>query len=104
MLSKTDLALLTAEQRGEYEAYERMFKSAGWALFTQRIEATQDRVLGQYDTAEGEQTLGQLQGSRTILKLVLGFPSLIEATYAQLVAGEQDPEPSGPETNDVTAG
>lgn len=98
-------ALLSAEQRGELEAYERLFASAGWALASERLQTVFDGLGKQYDALVGDQALGRIQGARDAFYRVLNLPRIIENEFNALTGQTQDEatEPEWPEVGDDQA-
>lgn len=102
MISEQDKALLSAEQAGELQAFERMFASAGWSLLTSKLQEEYEAYARAYDAISDQHQLGKAQGIRYALLRVLSYPDLVAAHYGAMAAeaGQIGPEPEAPETDD----
>jgi hypothetical protein len=89
-LEALDTSFLSPEQKGEYEAYQRMFGSAGWTLMTSRFEEEALAVQTTYETATDLRALGYAQGMRTVYRRIIQYPNLVEAYFASLAKDAQD--------------
>lgn len=102
MISEQDKALLSAEQAGELQAFERMFTSAGWQLLTDNLQSEYEAYANAYDALGDLHQLGKAQGIRYALLRVLNYPKVVAAHYSALAADvvSGGPEPEAPETDD----
>lgn len=76
-----DIALLTPEQRAEWETYQQGFGSAFWGLVLRRLEPVSEVVQKEYDHAADLAHLGRIQGTRKTLLYVLSLRDTIENEF-----------------------
>lgn len=80
-----DRTLLTPEQVNLVNTWEEFFKAGGWQLLLQRFAPQRDALLMALDAVKDTRELGIVQGSREILRQVIGLEQIIEGEMQAFV-------------------
>lgn len=92
---RVDRTLLTADQLREYDQWQEFFHGPVWRDLIQRYEPNIHALQNSYHTVQGEQMLGRVQGSLTILYNIFEhLPDMIHLEYLQKTGQISDDDPS----------
>ena len=95
-----DRALLTGDQMKEYDRWQEFFHGPIWRDLVERYDPKIQALQGAYHRVQGEQALGQVQGSLNILYDVFQhLPDVIHLEFL-IKAGQVTQE--GPGNEDPT--
>lgn len=101
MFNAIDRTKLSQEQRQLLEVYEAGFKSSFWRFVAERFENLAEAEQNIYDTVQGDQALGVIQGRRSISRAVAQLDAVVAREFEAMIADQAAEEPEAAGFDDI---